>query len=148
MTEQQIVFVDMDDVLCDYTETHRRQRKMQPDILYPQSIAGFFQSLSPICGAIASVHELRKQYNVYILTAPSTRNPLSYTEKRLWIEAQFGYEFTKKLILSPDKSLLNGEFLIDDQASGKGQEKFMGELIHFGSQRFPDWRSVLGYMLH
>jgi len=36
-------------------------------------------------GALAAEEQLRKGMNneVYILTAPSTRNPLSYTEKTL-----------------------------------------------------------------
>lgn len=32
--------------------------------------------------------------------------------------------------------------LIDDNVEGKGQNYFQGELIHFGSQEFPDWMSV------
>jgi hypothetical protein len=71
-----------------------------------------------------------------------TRNLLSYTEKRIWIECHFDYKFTKKLKLSPDKGLLKGDFLIDDHNDGKGQERFERELIRFGSQLFPDWHSV------
>lgn len=147
MPEKQLVFVDMDDVLCDFSGEYRRMRELQPEVVYPQSIAGFFESLPPILDAVESVNELRKHYRVIILSAPSTRNPLSYTEKRLWIEAQFGYEVTKKLILSPDKSLLKGDFLIDDRSSGKGQELFAGELIHFGSPKFSDWQKVLAHLL-
>lgn len=147
MSQQQLVFVDMDDVLCDFSGSHRQMRELQPDVAYPQSVAGFFETLPAITDSIESVNELRKHYRVFILSAPSTRNPLSYTEKRLWIESQFGYEFTKKLILSPDKSLLKGDFLIDDRLSGNGQESFDGELIHFGSQQFPDWKKVLAHLL-
>lgn len=147
MSEKQLVFVDMDDVLCDFSGAHRRMRDLKPDVAYPQSIAGFFETLAPISDAVNSVNELRKYYRVFVLSAPSTRNPLSYTEKRLWIESQFGYEFTKKLILSPDKSLLKGDFLIDDRSSGNGQESFAGELIHFGSQQFSDWQKVLAHLL-
>lgn len=52
----------------------------------------------------------------------------------------------KKLIISPNKSLLKGQYLIDDQASGKGQDAFEGELIHFGSKEFPNWAKVREYL--
>lgn len=47
------------------------------------------------------------------------------------------------MILSPDKGLLKGDFLIDDHIDGKGQERFEGRLIQFGSGEFPDWAAVL-----
>jgi 5'(3')-deoxyribonucleotidase len=146
MPDQQIVYVDMDDVLCDYSGAHDNATRSQPDIAYPQSIAGFFKGLVPISGAIEAVNKLRKRFDLFVLSAPSTRNPLCYTEKRIWIENHFDYAFTKKLILSPDKGLFRGQFLIDDHTSGRGQERFDGELIHFGSPRFPDWNSVLEYL--
>lgn len=146
MSEKRIVYVDMDDVLCDYSAAHRRERNAQPEIEFPQSVAGFFANLDPINGAIEAVNELRDQFNLFVLSAPSTRNPQSYAEKRIWIESHFDYEFTKKLILSPDKGLFRGDFLIDDHASGRGQERFAGELLHFGTPRFPDWTKVVEYL--
>ena len=100
----------------------------------------------PIPDAIESVNKLRQSDRVFILTAPSTRNPLCYTEKRLWIEDHFGYAFTKQLIISPDKSLFIGDFLIDDYESGKGQDGFSGQLIHFGSNDTPDWPAVMRFL--
>lgn len=139
------VYVDMDDVLCDYRTSYLGYMKSHPLIHYPQSIPGFFENLQPIPGAIDAVNVLRssEQFDVYVLTAPSTKNPLSYTEKRLWIEKYFGYEFTEKLIICSNKGLLLGEYLIDDNLHGKGQEHFKGEVLHYGSEQFPDWGSVL-----
>jgi len=37
---------------------------------------------------------------------------------------------------------LKGDILIDDNIKGKGQEIFEGRLIHFGSDQFPDLKSV------
>ena len=70
-------------------------------------------------------------------------NPHSYMEKRIWVEKHFDYEFTKKLIISPNKGLSIGEYLIDDNISGKGQENFNGKLIHFGSPRYPNWLTII-----
>ena len=102
----------------------------------------------PLSGAIETVELLIKSdlYDPYILTAPSVRNPNSYSGKRIWIEKYFGLEFCKKLILSPNKSLLVGDYLIDDNVSGKGQDGFSGSLIHFGSNEYPDWRSVRSFL--
>ena len=139
-----ILYVDMDDVLCDFTKAYQQSLTEFPEIKFPQSRENFFLNLDPLPGAIEAVGDLRSslEYDVYILTAPSTRNPLSYTEKRLWIENHFDYDFVKKLIISPNKALLKGDFLIDDYDSGKGQDKFQGKLIHFGSSECPDWAAV------
>jgi len=83
------------------------------------------------------------KYEPYILTAPSTRNPFSYTEKRVWVEKKFGYSFVDKLIICSNKALLDGDVLIDDNGSGKGQENFEGRLFLFGGDEFPDWQAVV-----
>lgn len=142
-----VIFVDMDDVLCDFSGARAEARFLDPMNPFPQSVPGFFEGLVPIPGAIESVNALRQQFNVWVLTAPSTRNPHCYTEKRLWIESWFDYAFTKHLIISPDKGLLKGDFLVDDQPHGKGQERFGGELIQFATPRFPSWESVVAYLV-
>ena len=46
----------------------------------------------------------------------------------------------KRLIISQNKHLNIGDYLIDDRtANGVGQ--FRGEYIHFGSEKFPDWNT-------
>ena len=82
---------------------------------------------------------------VYILTAPSIYNPLCSTEKRLWVEQYLGFDMVERLIISNNKSLNKGHYLIDDYIEGCGKENFEGELLQFGSDRFPDWESVLNY---
>jgi len=82
----QLIYIDMDGVLCDFEGAIKRHKKANPDIVYPQSVEGFYRGLKPIKGAISAMETLLKLENVqaYILTAPSLYNPLSYTEKRLW----------------------------------------------------------------
>ncbi|MFK7765703.1 MAG: hypothetical protein AB8B55_00575 [Mariniblastus sp.] len=143
---KKIVYVDMDDVLCNFAGGARKRSQADPNRKFPQSKIGFFENLEPIEDGIESVQSLLEDFDVYILTAPSTRNPHSYMEKRIWIEKYFGYEFTSKLIISPNKGLSIGDYLIDDNVRGKGQENFKGELIHFGSATFPDWKSVVQHL--
>jgi 5'-nucleotidase len=81
--------------------------------------------------------------DVHILTAPSIYNPLCYTEKRLWVEDHLGFDAVNRLIIAPDKSLLRGDVLIDDQAEGRGQDCFKGSLMLFGSKQCPDWETCV-----
>ena len=143
-----IIYIDMDDVLCHFESEKQRQIEANPDIAFPQSIPGFFENLKPIAGAIESVKKLiqSEKYSPYILTAPSILNPHCYTEKRLWVEKYFGMDFVDKLIICSNKGLLKGDVLIDDYIEGRGQENFEGEFIHFGSEKFPNWRIISQYL--
>ena len=91
---KRIVYVDMDDVLCDFSGAYNAALTINPNIKYPQSQYGFFTNLAAIEGAVDSVKALIQSntYDVYILAALSSRNPIYYTEKRVWIENFFGYD--------------------------------------------------------
>jgi 5'(3')-deoxyribonucleotidase len=138
-----IIYIDMDDTLFDFRGAHRRELERFPKMLFPQSQFGFFANLDLLPDAFPAWKMLNERHDVYFLTAPSVRNPMCYTEKRISIEKNFGYDACERLILSTNKSLLKGDILIDDYATGNHQESFDGELIQFGSTRFPDWKSVL-----
>lgn len=140
-----IIYIDMDGVLCDFDGAMARGKKRFPELPFPQSRKGFYENLVPLPGALEAMEELLKSSNYmpYILTAPSIHNPLSYTEKRIWTEKHLGFKWAKRLIISPNKSLLRGDILIDDHISGRGQEGFDGRLIHFGSADYPGWEAVL-----
>lgn len=145
---RKIVYVDMDHVLCDFESQYLRYQLRYPDLPYPYSVQGFFLDLEPMPGAVQAFKWLTESshYNPYILTAPSVRNAHCYTEKRLWVERYLGLSAAYRLIISPDKSLCKGDYLVDDNTYGKGQDKFNGQLIHFGSARFPGWDSVLDFL--
>jgi len=142
--EPTIIYVDMDDVICDFAGAYNSALQQNPTMKHPQSQYGFFANLTPKEGAIEAIEALIQSpvFELYVLTAPSTRNPFSYTEKRVWIEKYFGYDFVEKLIICVNKSLLKGDYLIDDNTSGKGQEGFEGELLHFGGTQYPHWHLI------
>ncbi len=145
--DRKILYVDMDDVLCNFSKRHRERLELEPEIAYPQSQYGFFRNLEPMPGALAAMQRLRASdlFQVWILTAPSIPNPLCYLEKRDWVEEHLGVEMLERLIISPNKGLCKGDFLIDDYERGKGQENFEGRLLVFGREPFTDWAAVLTY---
>lgn len=137
----------MDHVLCDYDAGYKVHQSKHPDLDFPQSQPGLYINLKPIEGAIEAFQWLASQptLDVYILTAPSIKNPHSYSEKRQWVEKHLGIDAVNKLIISPNKGLNKGHYLVDDQVRGKGQENFEGILIQFGNPKFPRWTSVRQY---
>lgn len=147
MAKKKIIYIDMDDVLCDFFNTYLAALKQHPEIKYPQSQIGFFRDLPPIKNAIESVKYLvaQEHFDVYILTAPSIKNPHCYTEKRLWVENYLGIDMVKKLIISCNKGLNKGDYLIDDYIEGKGQENFEGKILHFGSEEYLNWEEIIYY---
>lgn len=136
------IYIDMDNTLCDYKGRFREWQSKEPETTYPQAQYGFFSSLDPLANAIESYKLLEQNFEVYILTAPSYRNPMCYTEKRVWVEQHLGLETTKNLIICQRKGLLKGDFLIDDHP----YPEFEGEQLLFGSSQFPDWTTVLSYL--
>lgn len=141
------LFIDLDDTLCNYTGAFMSAKKENPNIEFPQSQWGFFVNLKPIEGAIETVKELMEHYDVWILTRASHKNPLCYTEKRLWVEKYFGEDFCEKLIICSNKNFLKGDYLIDDSFLN-GQPDFEGQWLHFGYGKYKNWNEVKNYLLN
>tara|TARA_R110001599_G_scaffold267834_2_gene468745 strand:+ start:6220 stop:6690 length:471 start_codon:yes stop_codon:yes gene_type:complete len=142
--DKTIIYVDMDHVLRDYDAGFTQWQAKYPELKFPQSQPGMYLSLEPVEGAIETYLWLHNHPKtaVFILTAPSVKNPHCYAEKRLWVEQHLGMDAVGNLIISPHKGLSRGDYLIDDNITGKGQDSFEGELIHFGSEYFPNWAKV------
>ncbi len=142
---RKIVYVDMDNTICDFlTPFKSGQFKLK----YPQSKIGFFLDLEPLEGALEGIKTLQQKYDVWILTRPSIKNTHCYTEKADWIKKYFGEEMLEKLIICPDKSLAKGEYLVDDDHRN-GQTEFEGEHIHFGKDdKFMTWTQVVEYLIN
>ena len=129
----------MDGVLCDFD----KGMALHKGTKYPQTKESFWVNLSPIEGAIEAVKELAESNEVWILTAPSLKNPACYSGKRIWVEQNLGFDFVERLIICPNKGLLNGDILIDDNKEGRGQEYFDGVLVHFGGDAYKNWNDIL-----
>ncbi len=132
------IYIDLDGTVCDIkkaVEDFRSVNLEEKENLYykyPWAQPGFFSNLDPIEKSIESVHLLAESHDVWFLSRPSFKNIDSYTDKAKWVRRYFGYDFQKKLILSGDKSLLNGKILIDDE-NNANQSKFRGIWIQIFS---------------
>lgn len=142
------VFIDLDDTFLDYKAGCNAVWDESPEIVYPQSQYRFYANLEPLEGAVDFIKaiEADPRYTVQFCTAPSFKNRLCYTEKADSIFRILGEEWLERLYIAPDKSKMGDGILIDNEISGRGQERYKGELIHFGSARFPDWRAVLEHL--
>jgi len=150
--EKKVIFIDMDGVITDflggvdtYWEKHHNKSKKRTE---PDTIPGIFRDLLPIEGAIDSINRLAEsgKYELYIATTAPWGHPEAATDKRYWIEKYFGELFHKRLTITHNKDMLYGDYLIDDRTKN-GAGEFRGELIHFGTKKFPDWEAVLKYLV-
>ena len=148
------IFFDMDGVLVDFQsgldqvsdEVKAKYADDGEGNPHYDDIPGIFGLMKPMPGAIEAAHELEKHYEVYILSTAPWNNPSAWADKVAWVTKYLDDVFHKKLILSHCKDLCKGDYLIDDRGN-HGANVFDGEWIEFGSSRFPDWKSVLNYLL-
>lgn len=136
------ILVDMDGVLADFEggfleiwqrehpdKAHLPRQERKSFFLvrqYPKEFRsiiwdiilapGFFASFPPIPGGLEAVQEiLALGHEVFICSSPMLGNPTCASDKFNWIEARLGRDWSARLILATDKSLVDGDVLIDDR---------------------------------
>lgn len=159
MSKKEIIFFDMDNVLVDFKSA---LDKVDPEVLkqyaddgtgkpHYDDIPGLFSLMDPMDGAIDAVKRIAAsgRYELYILSTAPWGNPSSWTDKVLWVKHHFDSDhpdgiFYKRMVLTHHKNLCiqDNAWLIDDRKA-HGSELFAHHFIHFGSEQFPDWESVL-----
>ncbi len=145
---KKILYVDMDNVLVDFKTGIARidldlQKKFEDNL---DEVPHSFSLMDPMPDAIESYHKLAQKYDAYILSTSPWENPTAWHDKVVWVRKHLGEVAYKRLILSHNKHLNIGDYLIDDRLKN-GADKFKGELIHFGTDKFPDWKSVVQYLI-
>lgn len=148
--KNKIVYVDLDGVMVNLDAEIKR---LDPILIEQMAdsvdnVPEIFIDPDPIKDAITSYQKLvdSGKYDVYIASTAPWGNPEAWMYKRLWVERYIGSYAYKKLILTHNKGLLKGDYLIDDRLAN-GSDLFEGELIRFSSEKFPDWNSVLNYLI-
>jgi 5'-nucleotidase len=138
----------MDNVLVNF-QSGIDQLKEDIKIKYKgnlDEVPGIFGLMEPMQYAIESYHLLANKYETYILSTSPWLNPSAAHDKIIWVQKHLGEVAKKTLILTHHKNLNIGDYLIDDRTVN-GVDKFKGEHIHFGQERFPDWKAVCAYLL-
>lgn len=148
-SKKSVIYVDMDNVLVNFQSGIDQLDK---DVISKfegrlDEVPGIFGLMHPIDSAIEAYIELTKCFDVYILSTSPWENETALADKLNWVKKHLGVVAYKRIIFSHHKNLNKGDYLIDDRTAN-GAGKFEGEHIHFGTEKFPDWNSVLNYLLN
>ncbi|MBP6562697.1 MAG: 5'-3'-deoxyribonucleotidase [Neisseriaceae bacterium] len=152
-----LLLIDQDGVLADFEQGLRlkwraaysdvaplppeARRSFRASMDYPEHLRarvgavcyapGFFRDLPPVSGAVAAIKALvAAGHDVRICTSPLLQNPYCVAEKYQWVAHHLGPEWPEKMILTKDKTLVQGDYLIDDKPD------IMGSLT-------PVWQQLL-----
>jgi len=146
------IFFDLDGVLVDYAGGQGYACEYELNMVSGDfaRIPGIFARLDPMPGALEAVEALSKHYECHVLTTAPWENSSAWTDKVNWIFKHFGTDeaspFYQRINITHDKGMYTGDYLIDDRTK-HGVLRFSGEWIEFGSNKYPDWKSVLNYLL-
>lgn len=152
MSKKKIVYIDLDGVVVDLMlevqhelSSENSLYKMEEELIDASETV--FLNSPPIPDALEAIAELEKHYEVFILSTAPWLNVHAWSQKRLWIEKHLPSMY-KRLILTHRKDLLLGDYLIDDRTNN-GAAEFSGEHIHIfhPDSKYPDWESVLNYLV-
>jgi hypothetical protein len=133
------VYVDMDGVIVDF-DAHKTRLGLDGDVV--KAMYGAYLWMEPIPGALEAVRSIIGMgYEVWLATKPPTGVPWAYADKVAWV-LRYLPELERRIVITHDKSLLIGDYLIDDRPHKANAEHFTGKLIRFGGET--GWPEVLG----
>lgn len=170
------IAIDMDEVIADFTTKHlelfnaqyseqitiehlygKKLREIRPELLNEIldiiRESTFFRNLAPIKDSQAVIKELSEAYEIYITTA-AMEFPSSFTAKYEWLKEHFSFLNEMNFVFCGDKSIIQADYLIDDNA--RHFQHFKGEGLLFtaphnvhevGYKRFNSWLEVREFFL-
>jgi 5'-nucleotidase len=179
------ILVDMDGVLADWdaawdaaldvlgepaatiTRSHQRtewnlnhgldaaQQQIVADLL---NRPGYYADLPAIDGGRAALREMRDEgHDVRIVTSPWVSNPTCASDKLTWVVRHLGQSWGKRTIITNDKTLVRGDYLIDDKPEISGAMAPTWEHVYFDRptnrtnttrrrlHRWADWRTIVDH---
>ena len=131
---KKVVYFDMDGVLVNF-QSGVDQLDLYHKIEYKENydeVPGIFGTMKPNEDMIDLFNAMfsDERYDCYVLSTAPWENPSASSDKTEWIQKYLPKAY-KRLILSHNKHLNVGDYLIDDRtANGAGE--FGGELLQYG----------------
>lgn len=113
----------------------------------------FFRDLEVMQGSQQVIKELTGHYEVFI-TTNAMEFPTSFTAKYEWLKEHFGFLNEMNFVFCGHKSILNADYLIDDNV--RHFKHFNGQGILFsaphnsketGYERVNNWQEVKRFFL-
>ncbi|GGD25475.1 5' nucleotidase, NT5C type [Pontibacillus salipaludis] len=170
------IAVDMDDVIADPLSKHIEvfnerfnedisiqdlqgkylteiRPNLQVEIMNILSEPNFFCDLEVMEDSQEVLKELSQFYEIFIVTA-AMEIPTSFTSKYKWLKGNFSFLNKNNFVFCGDKSIVNADYLIDDNP--KHFKRFKGKGILFNSPynssetgyyRVNSWKEIRNYFL-
>ena len=141
-----VLYVDMDNLLVDFKsgiDKLSKEEIKKYENRYDE-VPNIFSTMLPLKGAINAYEVLSEVYDTYILSTAPWENASAWHDKVQWVKKYLSNNAHKRLILTHHKNLNKGNYLIDDRLKN-GADKFVGKHIHFGTEKFPNWESILDF---
>jgi 5'-nucleotidase len=124
------------------------------DIFTIMDEPGFFTELPIVPGAAVGINHLDAMFpgQVFICTSPMKSNPTCASDKMGWIGHHLGQKWLKKTIITADKTVVNGDYLIDDKYNITGLMEPAWEHIlfttpinahHTDRRRVDSWMQII-----
>lgn len=165
------IAVDMDEVIADFNTkfiasfNHRFNKQISLADLHGKSAqqrwpdlekeinlmigeADFFSDLPVMPGSQGTLKLLIQKHEIFITTA-AMEFPLSFNAKFEWLKTHFEFISPMNIVFCGNKSILNADFLIDDNSrhfngfSGEGILYSAPHNMHVqGYRRVRDWQDI------
>lgn len=155
------IAIDMDEVMADYFtsnlqlfNSHFNKSLTKEDLqgkritdIYPElaaelheitNQAGFFRNLEVIKGARETILELSKHFEIMIATAAKDV-PNSLHAKYEWLKEHFDFLDEQYFLFCGDKSVVQADYLIDDNISQLNSFTNQGILFTSHHNIYVDW---------
>ena len=146
--KKKIVYFDMDNVLVNF-ESGIDQTPIEVQKKYEghlDDVPSIFSLMKPNEDMVELFNKMfeDERYDCYVLSTSPFDNPTAASDKIEWTKKYLPKAY-KRVILSHHKHLNVGDYLIDDRTAN-GAGKFGGELIQYGTEKFPTVESIKTYL--
>ncbi|MGD6964476.1 5' nucleotidase, NT5C type [Fictibacillus phosphorivorans] len=175
--QKKTIAIDMDEVIADFQKKHlslfnqeynetltfedlkgTRLWNIRPhlenEILAYVNDPGFFKDLEVMEGSQEVIMELNNYYEIFITTA-AMEHPTSFSAKYYWLKEHFSFLSDLNFVFCGKKSIINADYLIDDNPTHF--EHFKGQGLLFTAPhnlnntsylRVHNWQEIKDYFLH